>query len=78
MPACGEPAPSHPMEAHMHSILIILRRLARAERGAAAIEYSLLAALIAMVILAGVGAVGDAVGLMFEQIEDGFAVAAGP
>jgi pilus assembly protein Flp/PilA len=76
MPACGEPAPSHPMEAHMHSILVILRRLARAQDGATAIEYGLLAALVAMAILAGVGAVGEAVVVVFEQIEDGFAVAA--
>jgi Flp pilus assembly protein TadG len=48
MPAHGEPALRHPMEAHMHGILVILRRLARAERGATAIEYGLLAALIAL------------------------------
>jgi pilus assembly protein Flp/PilA len=79
MPACGEPAPSHPMEAHMHSILVILRRLARAECGATAIEYGLLAALIALVILAGVGAMGNAVNtVLYEPIGDGLRVAAGP
>ena len=61
----------------MPGIPALLRRLARAERGATAIEYALLAALIAVVILAGVGAVGDAVALMFEQVEEGVAVAAG-
>jgi pilus assembly protein Flp/PilA len=66
------------MEAHMHGILVILRRLAQAERGATAIEYGLLAALVAMAILAGVGAVGEAVVVVFEQIEDGFTIAGTP
>jgi pilus assembly protein Flp/PilA len=67
------------MEAIMRSILDILRRLARNERGATAIEYGLLAALIAMVILAGVGAMGNAVStVLYEPVEDGLRVAAGP
>jgi pilus assembly protein Flp/PilA len=61
----------------MPGILALLRRLARAERGATAIEYALLGSLIAMVILAGVGAVGEALALMFEQVADGFTVATG-
>jgi pilus assembly protein Flp/PilA len=66
------------MEAHMHGILVILRRLARAERGATAIEYGLLAALVALVILAGVGAVGDAANtVLYEPIGEGLRLAAG-
>jgi Flp pilus assembly pilin Flp len=66
------------MEAHMHSILDILRCIARAERGATAIEYALLTALIAMVILTGVGAMGTAVStVLYEPIEDGLRIAAG-
>ena len=61
----------------MPGILALLRRLARAERGATSIEYAFLAALVAMVILVGVGAVGEALALIFEQVEDGFTVAAG-
>jgi pilus assembly protein Flp/PilA len=66
------------MEAPMPGSLALLRRLARAERGATSIEYALLASLIAMVILVGVGAVGNALVPLFEQVEDGFTVAAGP
>jgi pilus assembly protein Flp/PilA len=61
----------------MPGILALLRRLARAECGATAIEYALLASLIAMVILVGIGAVGDALAQIFEQVEDGFMVATG-
>jgi pilus assembly protein Flp/PilA len=67
------------MEATMRSILDILRRLARAERGATAIEYGLLAALIAMVILAGVGAMGNAVNtVLYAPVEDGLRIATAP
>jgi pilus assembly protein Flp/PilA len=65
------------MEAPMPGILAHLRRLARAERGATAIEYALLASLIAVVILVGIGAVGDALAQIFEQVEDGLMVATG-
>jgi pilus assembly protein Flp/PilA len=62
----------------MHSTLVILRRLARAERGATAIEYGLLAALIALVILAGVGTLGNAVNtVLYEPVEQSVRVATG-
>jgi Flp pilus assembly pilin Flp len=67
------------MEAHMHSILVILRRLARAQDGATAIEYGLLTALIAVMILAGVGAMGNAVStVLYEPVGEGLRIAAGP
>jgi pilus assembly protein Flp/PilA len=67
------------MEAHMHSILVTLRRLARDKYGATAIEYGLLTALIAVMILAGVGAMGNAVNtVLYEPIGEGLRVAAGP
>ncbi|WP_042442253.1 Flp family type IVb pilin [Azospirillum sp. B510] len=46
----------------------ILRRLRKDDRGATAIEYGLLAALIAVAIIGGVSAVGGNLNSMFNAI----------
>jgi pilus assembly protein Flp/PilA len=40
------------------------------ESGATAIEYGLIAALIAVVVIAAIAATGNATGLMFNQVAD--------
>lgn len=45
-------------------------RFFKDEEGVTAIEYGLIAALIAVVIIAAVTAVGDQLILVFERIED--------
>jgi len=47
-----------------------LMRFFKDEEGVTAIEYGLIAALIAVVIIAAVTAVGDQLILVFERIED--------
>lgn len=46
----------------------LLMRFARNESGATAIEYGLIAALIALAIMVGAGAVGDSLGTKFNDI----------
>jgi pilus assembly protein Flp/PilA len=46
---------------------IMLKRFFQDERGATAIEYSLIAALISLAILGGVGIVADGVGNLFTS-----------
>jgi len=45
-----------------------LKRLGSDESGATAIEYGLIAALIAVAIIAGAGAVGGKLGTTFQNI----------
>lgn len=45
-----------------------MKRFAQDESGATAIEYGLIAALIAVVIIAGAGAVGTQLGSKFNTI----------
>lgn len=47
-----------------------LRRFVSDERGASAIEYALIAALIALAIIVGAAAVGDGIGALFQDIAD--------
>lgn len=47
-----------------------LARFARAEDGAVAIEYALLAALIAMAMAIGAGLLGTGLGNFFQAIAD--------
>ncbi|MBF0372801.1 MAG: Flp family type IVb pilin [Alphaproteobacteria bacterium] len=49
-------------------MLKFIARLAREESGATAIEYGLIAALIAIVIIGGVTATGTALDAKFETI----------
>ncbi|MBF0335626.1 MAG: Flp family type IVb pilin [Alphaproteobacteria bacterium] len=49
-------------------MLKFIARLAREENGATAIEYGLIAALIAIVIIGGVTATGTALDAKFETI----------
>ncbi len=44
-------------------------RFVREESGATAIEYGLIAALIAIAIIAGVGALGTAIGEKFNYVQ---------
>jgi pilus assembly protein Flp/PilA len=46
----------------------ILARFAKDESGATAIEYGLIAALIALAIIFGAGALGNALNKMFDDI----------
>ncbi|AYG94467.1 Flp family type IVb pilin [Brevundimonas naejangsanensis] len=48
-----------------------ITRFAKDESGATAIEYGLIAALIAVVIIVAVGALGDKLKGTFETIEQG-------
>lgn len=45
-----------------------IKNFARDEEGVTAIEYGLIAALIAVAIIGGVGAAGDALDTMFTDI----------
>ena len=48
----------------------LFARFAKDESGATAIEYGLIAALIALAIIAGAGALGNQVGSTFNSIAD--------
>lgn len=53
----------------------LLAKLRRNEEGATAIEYGLIAALIAVVIITGVGALGGALNTKFNDIKTKVAAA---
>lgn len=48
----------------------LLKRFVRNESGATAIEYGLIAALIALAITAGASALGTSLGTKFNDIKD--------
>jgi pilus assembly protein Flp/PilA len=48
----------------------ILARFAKDESGATAIEYGLIAALIALAIIVGAGALGNALNSKFQKISN--------
>jgi pilus assembly protein Flp/PilA len=48
----------------------LLSRFAKDESGATAIEYGLIAALIALAIIVGAGALGTALNTQFQDIAD--------
>jgi pilus assembly protein Flp/PilA len=48
----------------------LINRIAKNESGATAIEYGLIAGLIAVVIITAVGLVGDDVTAVFQKIAD--------
>jgi pilus assembly protein Flp/PilA len=52
----------------MEKIILATRRFLRDEEGATAIEYGLIAALISVVIIAAVSAVGTQLDITFEDI----------
>lgn len=54
----------------MDNLTAALRRLSQNEEGVTAIEYGLIAALIAVVIIASVKAVGNQLSLVFNNIAD--------
>ncbi|MBP0593728.1 Flp family type IVb pilin [Paraburkholderia sp. LEh10] len=60
----------------MQKTLDLIRAFAREEDGVTAIEYGLLAALIAVAIVAGAGLVGTNLNAMFNSIGNKLAVTA--
>ena len=52
----------------MEKLVLATRRFLRDEEGVTAIEYGLIAALIAVVIIVGAGAVGTNLNAMFNYI----------
>ena len=54
----------------------LVARFVKNEDGATAIEYGLIAALIALAIMVGAGALGNAINLQFQQIADCLGAAA--
>ena len=48
----------------------LMKNFVNDESGATAIEYGLIAALIALAIMVGAGAVGDNIGAKFNDIAD--------
>ena len=59
----------------MDAIRILWRKLAASERGATAIEYGLIAALIVIAMMAGVNGLGGGVGGMWSDISADFLAA---
>lgn len=57
----------------MDKIILATRRFLRDEEGATAIEYGLMAALIAVVIIAAVAAIGTNLNVTFQCISDSLA-----
>lgn len=51
-------------------MLTILKNLRNDERGVTAIEYGLIAAFIAVVIIAGITAVGTSLSTMFNNVSN--------
>jgi pilus assembly protein Flp/PilA len=48
------------------------RRLWRSERGATAIEYGLIAALIVVAIMTSIGSIGETVSEMWNNVADNY------
>ncbi len=48
------------------------RRLWRSERGATAIEYGLIAALIVVAIMTSIGSIGETVSAMWNDVADNY------
>jgi pilus assembly protein Flp/PilA len=48
------------------------RRLWRSERGATAIEYGLIAALIVVAIMSSIGSIGETVSDMWNNVADNY------
>lgn len=62
----------------MSKLILAAKRFIRDEEGVTAIEYGLIAALIAVVIIVSVTAVGDQLVLVFTAISDALAAALAP
>ena len=61
----------------MNKLVLATRRFLRDEEGVTAIEYGLIAALIAVVIIVAVGAIGTGLNTTFENIAACFGAAVG-
>ncbi|CAL8972497.1 hypothetical protein TESS_TESS_02508 [Tessaracoccus sp. O5.2] len=60
--------------AHLTALLSVLgRRFADKTKGATAVEYGIMVALIAVAIIAAVGLVGDELNTLFGDVQDGLA-----
>ena len=66
----GQPVSSCQNERGLH-MRNLLNRFAKDESGATAIEYGLIAALIAVVIIGAVGAIGTTLKTKFEAVKTG-------
>lgn len=65
--------------ATLHTLGFAARDRLRDEKGATAVEYGLMVALIAVAIIAAVGFVGDELVTLFDSVTDGLVNApAGP
>ena len=56
----------------LHLAVLVQNRIVRDERGATAIEYALLASLIALVIIGTVTAIGLALSGLYADVVEGF------
>jgi pilus assembly protein Flp/PilA len=54
----------------LHYVRMRIQTMARSERGASAVEYGLLVALIAIAIVVGAGALGGALDGLFQNTAD--------
>ncbi len=54
----------------------MLQRLIKDESGATAIEYGLIAGLVAVAIIAALGTLGDSLNLLFSNVADTVSTAA--
>ena len=50
----------------------LMRRILQDRRGATAVEYGLIAALLALVIVSGAGGIGETVSAQFNNVADAF------
>lgn len=55
---------------HMYTYLESLLRKNRDERGATAVEYGIMVALIAVAIIVIVGLLGDKLNILFDTVEN--------
>jgi pilus assembly protein Flp/PilA len=55
---------------HMYTYLESLLRKNRDERGATAVEYGIMVALIAVAIIVVVGLLGDKLNILFDTVEN--------
>jgi pilus assembly protein Flp/PilA len=66
-----------PEEGGLDAIRTMLRRLPADDKGATAIEYGLIAALIVIAMVAGLGALGGGSGSMWGGVHEKVATATG-
>ncbi len=55
----------------MYELQLFINNLRKSEKGATAVEYGLMVALIAVAIIVTVGLVGDELVTLFEEVVEG-------